>query len=171
MTLIDKLLFALLIIMLPLGLVAAKMVNDSKQLSTIPAQQQQEITALIEKIESAQAGGNPGQVNSQPFTISAVVYASEAGTLTVSGTAPSARSLITVSATVLPSKETVDADELVLGNNVEIKAFSPDPSKSFMFTYPVEETAAEVELRFEQNASVHTIRFDVVSNKQIPTTD
>lgn len=184
MKLIDKLLLGLLVILIPLGIFFAQWFLRTPEEPQV-AETEVDVNALEQLIRQAVAQSQPTQKEpKQSFTISAVTYASESGTIRLSGKAPTGDSNILVSATVIPNdRKTIISDELnpdgttdedeelnlEQGLSVQFYSVLPDEQGVFTYEYVVAEELrnSKVELRLDQNQASSTIRFDLVEKRQI----
>ena len=175
MNLIDKLLLGLLVLLLPIGLAISLMVFPSNNSSAEVAGVQLDEENLKALIQETVQQNQPVQEKPQPISITQVRYASESGTLKLSGSAPSEIASVLVSATVIKpdSTENVIADDdeksAVKGSSVETFSVLPETNRSFEFELLIDEEDANgvVELRLEQDESIKTVKFDLQKKKQI----
>lgn len=173
MHLIDKLILAALILMLPIGFFISRMLIAEEEEAT-PAV---DIAAIEQAIRQSVSQAQPEPVKIPEITIAVVSYASNSGTLTIAGKAPFPQATIWVNTVFLPLAETQTG--VVTQTNAtptpapvqkaEVYSVLPSSDGNFTFSYDIPRASREnlIELRFDQDASTKTIRFDPVTNKQI----
>ncbi|MFC1654027.1 hypothetical protein ACFL1M_04235 [Patescibacteria group bacterium] len=162
MNIVDKLILALLVIMLPIGfLVSYKILAEGDLPGKETSIDAKKLKQMVDRYSQLEEYTMP----KQKFVVSSVSYASESGFLSVTGVAPSSQATIMMSATVLPHNDS--EKELVLGNSIDAFAVSPKNTGAFEFVYPVDISSSVVEIRLEQEEVVRTIRFDLEKKVQL----
>jgi len=173
MGIVDKILLLILVFLLPLSLVVTYKYFPTEDLSS---KKQQELEGRVEGlIQQLTVAANEQKKETQTIKLSQAIYASDSGTLTVAGSAPTGNAAVLVSATVLPSNKptTVKAGakttaDNVKGSKVETVSIQPDKKGLFKYEYDVGRISdGVVELRFEQGTNVETVRFDMATKKQV----
>lgn len=167
MKLLDKLLLASLILMLPLGLGLAMWLFEEEPQGESTAV---DVQALEEVIKTSVSQAQPPAAPPTPeITIGTVSYASESGILTVAGRAPSPQGNILVSLTLMPQQPKPSPSPSTGGFKVEVYSIQPQPDGNFTYSYSLPKAAQTdiLEIRFDQGNSARTIRFDPVTNKRI----
>ena len=164
MNLIDKILIAILVILLPVGILLSRYIltNDISPNEELVIDAKK-LKAMINEFERIDKETN---ALSKDFVMSSVSYATESGSLIVKGTAPSSSMNVMMSATVLPSKD-LEEEDGVLGSIVENYSILVKRDGSFLINLPIENSQNIVEIRLEQEEVVRTIRYDL--NKKIQT--
>ncbi len=162
---IDKFLIFLLVITLPLGLFAAYRIQKQAAGKQMDEQRATQIDEALNQIE--QALERPAQPSQPKISISSVNYASDSGKLEVTGIAPQPEAQIIVSAVVTSSSKS-EGNDKVLGERVDVVAVAPQPDGTFVFKYPIEDESSQaIELKFEQNGAISSIKYDLVKNKMV----
>lgn len=170
MSLVDRILLLMLVLILPLGIVFSKTILSKQGEKSQQEEVVEKVDTLISNIQNRE---NRAQTPQTPgINITGVIYASDSGRIRIAGVVPSDKHAVMVSATVLP----VDAipDELggkqtesVLGQAVEVRSIKPQVGGSFVYDYPVQEDSGVIDFLIQQDASVTTVQFDLGSKKQI----
>lgn len=183
MKLIDKLLLAALVIFLPIGLFLSQWLLSPPEETTDAASTSIDLTKLEQVIRQTVAQSQPKPEEKKPFSITTVSYASESGILRVEGAAPYSFSSILVSVTIFPEEEepndeidsvasiqsTTSPQPQNTGLPVEVFSIQPGEQNRFQYEYLVRQADREavIELRFDQDLSTKSIRFDLKQKKQV----
>lgn len=171
--LIDKILLASLVLMLPIGFFLAQWLFSESEETEMAGIDIAALEQMIQQsLSASQAEPAP---TPRPINIGAVSYASDSGYITVAGTAPYPQATVLVSATVLPlepetPQQTGDSSPAsVQGQRVEVFSIQPESDGNFTYSYLIPRSARTnlIELRFDQDTSTKTIRYDPVTQKQI----
>ena len=171
MKVVDKVLLAMMVLLLPLGVFASYKMFPQGDVLAEQDKKLAQIDNLINQLNQKTAGVN-GTAN-VPITLTRVTYASASGTLRVEGTAPGKKSSVLVSAMVLPPAPAPaelggGTDSRVYGTKVDTVSVPTEGNGTFAFEYDVTElTQGIVEVRFEQDSLVKTVRFDLKTKKQV----
>lgn len=173
MNLVDKFLLVLMVIILPIGLIvgyyfrSSEPKNDDLEMVVDTAK----LAELVEEVNTRKAQEN--QPKDPEFFLGEIEYASESGELSLAGAAPDKKKAVIVSVTIF-SKENQISDEegkerKVKGNKVETWSVLPQEDGRFDFYYEVSEQNQEdvIEIRFEQDKQVKTLRYDLLKNIQV----
>lgn len=165
MGMVDKILLALMIFLMPLGLlVTYKLFPSQEETEQKQVELEKKIDGLMAQISAANV---PVAKPVSTIQLSQVVYASESGTLKVAGAGQSGAAVM-VSATVLPASKDEKDKSAVKGHQVEVFSVETNGKGVFSFEYDVGRLSEGiVEMRFEQKESVQTVRFDMAKKQQI----
>ncbi len=177
MGIVDKLLLALLLVLLPVGIFVAATLTKQADSKTGGEGTQDVATVedLKKMLESMQQ--QPKAVSkpeTSPIEVTSVMYASHSGRLQVAGLAPQPQVAITVSATVLPPESlltqeinaSASADNNVLGHAVEVKSVKPAAGGSFVYEYSLPRKEGLVQVTLQQGQATKVVQFDLQANKQ-----
>lgn len=182
MSLVDKLLLGLLVVLLPLGVLVSYLMFSNADVSDGQIQEAQvdttKLEQLIEDVTQQKAQEvQQAQIASQgklPIDIAQVSFATESGTLKVKGRAPQPTTSVLVTATYLPINQTVaelepEEEPSVQGISVDTVSVIPSAGGEFVYEYAVDskQTDGIIELRLEQDDIVRTVRFDLKQKKQV----
>lgn len=172
MKIVDKILLAMMVLMLPLGMFASYKMFPKGDVLAEQDKKLEEIDKLINELNSKTASLNNAPKKT-PITLTRVTYASESGTLRAEGTAPVKSATVLVSATVVPPApkpaELGGSDDVrVFGTKVDTVSVPTATNGTFAFEYEIgSQTDGFVEIRFEQKDVVETVRFDLKDKKQV----
>lgn len=177
MQLIDKILLALLIILLPVGILASRKItggNEASGTGDERVQQLKKIESLLNELSEESLSPQMSNITQDlpmEIVISSVDYSSDSGLLRLSGTAPTDEMAVMISTVVF---EEVDEEANsavsnigVLGETVTTEAVMPRDGGAFSYQHIIVDTVGVVELRVEQDRSVETVRYDLTENRRI----
>ena len=171
MTLLDKLLLVLLVVMLPLGIIFSRkfMVSNPNQVKEAEVKR---IEALLEglskdkKVETKEVETK----EESGFNITLVNYASESAVLKVAGVAVDPKMFIWIGvvrdSTVDMNPLEATAEKGGLGKEVVWQTVKPRSDGSFVYEYVVSGDGI-VEVRLEQNKAVETVRYNLTEKRRV----
>lgn len=167
MSVLDKVLLVLLIVMLPLGVLAVRHITSDETPEEVTGATVEELEQLLRELNEEDE--HPvAQVPEPPtLSISSVSRSTESGVVRVAGSAPHGGVSVMVTATVLPNEfnqpdEVVSPDEPgVLGQQTSQQLVPVQASGVFVLELPVSTSSGKVELHLSQAKAQTVVQYDL----------
>lgn len=166
----DRILLFLLVLLLPLGIIASRIISGDLKIPNKNAElQEKKIEALIGKL-SAQTSAPPAESNGGGFNVTGVIYASSSAILKVAAVAPKPAQYVWIWMAGVPKSKSGKAASASAVQQIDSTGpylINPSSGGSFVHELDMHDYEGVVEVRLEQGNSRSTVRFDLDHNKQL----
>jgi hypothetical protein len=173
MGLVDKILLAILLLLLPAGLLFARQLSTNTQDEHLSDEEKlSRVEELLEKVAGAQTEPTADQKDvPAQIRVSSVTVSSDSAILRIHGTVPDTQAAIFVDLSVIPDTITglgntiAVRDPAALGWPVERFAVLPKPTGEFLFENVLDDELGTLAIQIHQLTAAMSLQYDLTNQR------